>query len=217
MAADEPPPCKPYRFRSMLSAWFHHHLSWPVLGSTRAWEGSIVCGSSTPLSEYVHSKWFGWCGEHYRRRPEFTLPCPTRPPRPLLRLLRPSPAAHAAQCDFRELQQQGEHLLKEEVRQFLAQQRRRLASSMRLRPRQILLRDKVTFVLGTLDLWLSAYWLGWRCVPAFGTGGKGGSSGARGRGGVLPSPCLGQHWVEGRVVLLRRGGRTAGLGWQLEC
>ncbi len=48
--------------------------------------------------------------------------------------------------------------LREEVRQFL---KKRLAQ-LRLRPGHILLRDKVAFVLGTLDLWLSAYWLGWR-------------------------------------------------------
>ncbi|GAB4824156.1 hypothetical protein N2152v2_011202 [Parachlorella kessleri] len=55
------------------------------------------------------------------------------------------------EADLRELQL--------EARRFL---KRRLGQ-LRLRPRQILVRDKVAFVLGTLDLWLSAYWLG--CSP----------------------------------------------------
>lgn len=48
--------------------------------------------------------------------------------------------------------------LREELRSFVEQRLRRV----RLRPTHILLRDKLTFVLGMTDLWVSAYWLGFR-------------------------------------------------------
>jgi hypothetical protein len=44
-----------------------------------------------------------------------------------------------------------------DARQRLRRHLRRLLAA---NPRRSLLQDKVTFVLGSMDLWLSAYWLG---------------------------------------------------------
>lgn len=72
------------------------------------------------------------------------------------------------QLDFGALLK--EPSLREEMRQFVRrrverlQERRARLLRHALHPTHVLLRDKLTFVAGTFDLLISAYWLGWRCV-----------------------------------------------------
>lgn len=131
-------------------------------------------------------------GAHAPAGPPPPAPCrrhaSLRPARPS-----PAPSAGRAQLNFGDVLGSGELNLKEEVRAFL---RQRLAQSTALAPAQILLRDKVTFTLGSLDLFVSAYWLGFRWA-----------AGRCGRGGVPPGSVMlatrERRWHAAEVAMAR--------------